>query len=258
MAVPVRAELINRIDSLARRNLACWQRGEEARRTELRAAIRALPTAEALFALPRQRLDHAAARLPRALTANAQLHHQQFSRVAGRLAPRVLQDRIARCADALRGLGERARRAETVSRQLRRERLAVAKLRLAAGLRANAQAQQARIERARERTLALAERAQRAIVMLLRQHDATVERTGQLLTALSYRGVLARGFAMVRDLVGTPLRTASAVPPGRTVEIEFADGHVRARSEGVRPRTETPARSRSRRGGGEGQGSLFG
>jgi len=258
MAVPVRAELIGRIDSLARRNLACWQRGQEARRTELRAAVRALPSAEALLALPRQRLDHAAARLPRALTANAQLHHQQFSRVAGRLAPRVLQDRIARCADALKGFTERARRAETVARALRRERLSVARLRLAAGLRANAQAQQARIERARERTLALAERAQRAIVMLLRQHDATVERTGALLTALSYRGVLARGFAMVRDLVGTPLRTAAAVPPGRTVEIEFADGHVRARSEGVRPRAETPARSRSRRGGGEGQGSLFG
>src|SRR5215469_2213925 len=107
MAVPVRVELINRIDSLARRNLACWQRGEEARRTELRAAIRALPSAEELFALPRQRLDHAAARLPRALTANAQLHHQQFSRVAGRLRPQVLQARMARCADALRGLGER-------------------------------------------------------------------------------------------------------------------------------------------------------
>ena len=98
MAVPVRAELINRIDSLARRNLACWQRGQEARRAELRAAIRALPGAEELFALPRQRLDHAAARLPRALTANAQLHHQQFSRVAGRLRPQVLQARIARCA----------------------------------------------------------------------------------------------------------------------------------------------------------------
>src|SRR5579863_4162040 len=99
MAVPVRAELIGRIDSLARRQLASWQRGEEARRTELRAAARALPSAEALFALPRQRLDHAAARLPRALTANAQLHHQQFSRVAGRLTPQMLNARMARCAD---------------------------------------------------------------------------------------------------------------------------------------------------------------
>src|SRR5213080_46236 len=59
MAVPVRAELLLRTDSLARRSFACWQRGQEARRRELRAAMRALPTAEVLLAQPRQRLDHA-------------------------------------------------------------------------------------------------------------------------------------------------------------------------------------------------------
>src|SRR5213075_3066829 len=63
MAVPVRSELLVQIDSLARRSLACWQRCQEARRTELRAAMRALPTAEELLSLPRQRLDHTAARL---------------------------------------------------------------------------------------------------------------------------------------------------------------------------------------------------
>jgi exodeoxyribonuclease VII large subunit len=45
MAVPVRSELLVQVDSLARRSLACWQRCQEARRTELRAAMRALPTA---------------------------------------------------------------------------------------------------------------------------------------------------------------------------------------------------------------------
>src|SRR3954471_4191101 len=46
MAVPVRADLFNRIDSLARRQFSCWGRGMEARRTELRAAARALPSAD--------------------------------------------------------------------------------------------------------------------------------------------------------------------------------------------------------------------
>ena len=73
-----------RIDSLARRSLACWQRGQEARRTELRAAARALPSADELLALPRQRLDHATARLPRALAPNAQIDRAKFSRIAGR------------------------------------------------------------------------------------------------------------------------------------------------------------------------------
>src|SRR5207247_802871 len=78
MAVPVRAELLLRVDSSARRSLACWQRCQDARRTELRAASRALKTPEELFALPRQRLDHAGARLPRALIANSQIHHREF------------------------------------------------------------------------------------------------------------------------------------------------------------------------------------
>src|ERR1700761_6167730 len=38
MAVPVRAELIDRVGGIARRAFACWQRGQDARRTELRSA----------------------------------------------------------------------------------------------------------------------------------------------------------------------------------------------------------------------------
>jgi exodeoxyribonuclease VII large subunit len=41
MAVPVRAELIDRVAGIARRAFACWQRGQDARRAELRSAARA-------------------------------------------------------------------------------------------------------------------------------------------------------------------------------------------------------------------------
>src|SRR5437762_7830584 len=43
IAVPVRADLVLEIDSLARRALASWQRTHHMRRTELRSALRALP-----------------------------------------------------------------------------------------------------------------------------------------------------------------------------------------------------------------------
>src|SRR5881394_2385514 len=96
MAVPVRAELIAELMSKARRALSCWQRAQDHRRTELRAAARALPNAEELLAIPRQRLDGCAERLPRALRANAQIHHTQYSRIAGRLAPQLLRTNVER------------------------------------------------------------------------------------------------------------------------------------------------------------------
>jgi exodeoxyribonuclease VII large subunit len=267
MAVPVRADLLMRVDSLARRSLACWQRGQDARRTELRAAFRALPTAEELLALPRQRLDHAAARLPRALRANAQFHHARFSRAAGRLGPQILRARLVRCCELVAALVERAVRAERTERLRRRERLATATLRLAAGLRANAQAHRHRIAGRSERVAVLGERARRAARLLLAHRAASIERCGQMLNALSHRGVLARGFALVRDLDGRPLPQASAVAPGMRIEIEFTDGRVRAAAEGARAQTGGPgaaatAKPRTRRGdggGGDGdQGNLFG
>src|SRR5215468_10091673 len=96
MAVPVRSDLIARVDNCARRALACWTRGQEHRRTELRAAARALPSAKTLLAIPRQRLDDCADRLPRALRANAQVHHTAYSRIAGRLIPQTPMNRIKR------------------------------------------------------------------------------------------------------------------------------------------------------------------
>src|SRR5260370_34867859 len=94
IAVPVRSDMIGRIDGLVRRALSCWARGQDGRRTELRAATRALPSADTLLAVPRQRLDGAAGRLPRALIANAQVHHTLYPRIAGRLTAQSVPGRI--------------------------------------------------------------------------------------------------------------------------------------------------------------------
>jgi exodeoxyribonuclease VII large subunit len=241
MAVPVRAELIAELMSKARRSLACWQRAQDHRRTELRAAARALPTGEAVLAVPRQRLDSASERLPRALRANAQIHHTQFSRVAGRLAPRLLRIQIERRRDRLDGINQR----------------------LGTALKTYRDTHLARIARARDRVTACGERAERALDNLLDSRAARLESAGQLLAAMSYRGVLSRGFALVRDGSGVPLRTAGAVTPGMPLDIEFTDGRVGATAQGVSPRIERPPFAhrtprRRRGGGGEGQGNLFG
>jgi exodeoxyribonuclease VII large subunit len=79
-----------------------------------------------------------------------------------------------------------------------------------------------------------------------------------LLAAFSYRGVLMRGFALVRDADGRPLRSAAGVVSGAPMDIEFADGHVRALADGTTGATAAPAPSKPRTGKGDGgQGSLF-
>jgi exodeoxyribonuclease VII large subunit len=238
MAVPVRAELLLDLDSLGRRALACWRRNQEARRSELRSAARALPDADAVLALPRQRLDHAAAGLARALRANAQLHRVSFSRVGGRLAPSLLRTNVER----------------------RRERYGAMAQRLRASLIANLDAYRTRNARQRERVERFAERARFALRKFIDVRHVRTERGAQLLAAYSYRGVLARGFALVRDAAGETLRSAAAVTAGMPLEIEFADGRIGARVEGAattaKPAGE-PAKPRGKRDGGAGQGDLF-
>jgi exodeoxyribonuclease VII large subunit len=56
-----------------------------------------------------------------------------------------------------------------------------------------------------------------------------------LLTAFSYRGVLARGFALVRDDAGQAVRSAATVGPGTRLSLEFADGQVAATADNDRP-----------------------
>jgi exodeoxyribonuclease VII large subunit len=261
MAVPVRSELLVRVDGCARRALACWQRAQEARRTELRAATRALPNAEELLALPRQRLDHAAGRLPRALIANAQSHHAAYARLAGRLTPQILRGYILGERRRIVTLAQRSGQCLRVHVERRRERFCAMQLRLDAARLAYVNARRTQIVRARERVAVCGERAGLAFNALLQSRAARLERAERLLTAVSYRGVLARGFALIRDPKGKPLRQAAAVQTGTHLDIEFADGRVRALAEAKSatpvPARVSPLKSRRQGGGSSGQGSLF-
>jgi exodeoxyribonuclease VII large subunit len=301
MAVPVRIELITNIQGLARRGLACWRRAVELRRSELRACLRAWPGPDALLAAPRQRLDLAAERLPRALKANAQIHVTQFHRAAARVSPQLLQNRIrrdrerldmwdARLSRALRAnakihasqlhrvvgrlslgllrarlgrdrnrLDELAGRTGPAAGRLaerRRERLDGLTIRLGTARRANLDAHRVRLGRDRERLATALARARLAINGLVDRRIAAVDRAGQVLAALSYQGVLARGFTLVRDRAGKPLRSVGAITPGMRLDIEFADGRVPALAESPRPRISS-VRPRGSRATDPAQGSLF-
>jgi exodeoxyribonuclease VII large subunit len=268
MAVPVRCELVANIEALGRRCRIGWSRSLEGRRTELRACIRAWPTADDLLGGPRQRMDSAAERLPRALKANAQIHLTHYSRAAVRLTPHMLRTRLVREADRLRELAQRQYRATTTLTHRRRERLSVLAARLQVGLRTNRDVHRQRIFRDRERLGTLLGRAGRAAMAVIERRAAMVSRAGGVLGALSYHGVLARGFALVRDPDGQPVRTAAAVTSGMRLDIEFADGHLGAVAEPEAPPVGGPAASTTEAGTAKpraararsdpGQGNLFG
>ena len=162
MAVPVRSELMVEVASLARRTMLCWQRGQEMRRNELRATARALPGLSELLAIPRQRLDGAAAALPRGLKANTHAHFRRFAGSSARLTVRVLRGQLAQARQRLTVSGERITHSAKSLLRNRNDRFNGLAIRLKASKLSNAQAQRQAIARDRERTLRLAERARRA------------------------------------------------------------------------------------------------
>jgi exodeoxyribonuclease VII large subunit len=246
--------------------MLCWQRGQEGRRNELRAAVRALPAASELLAIPRQRLDGAAASLPRGLRANTHAHFRRFAGTSARLTVRVLRGQVAQADHRLTVCGERMTLSARSLLRNRRDRFAGLEVRLKASKFSNAQAQRQTIARDRERALRLAERARRALKMVMQRLEARVAHSGQLLAALSYRSVLTRGFALVRDEQGHAVHAAAAIGPGARLNLEFADGRVAATADADRPalastakpvasepKTATPKRAVKP----VGQGSLF-
>jgi exodeoxyribonuclease VII large subunit len=235
MAVPVRAEVFVEISSYQRRMMLCWRRGQDSRRNELRAAVRALPAAAELLAIPRQRLDGAAAALSRALKTNTHAHFRRFAHSSARLTLRVLRAQVAQAAQRLTTADERLAHEVRALLRRRHDRFAGLEIRLKASRLANAQAQRNRLARERERALRLAERARRALVTAMQRQQARIAHAGQLLTALSYKSVLTRGFVLVRDERGHAVRSAAAVGPGTRLDLEFSDGHLGATADTDRP-----------------------
>ena len=111
MAVPVLRDLAETLLSLHRRGLRAASRLMDNRRRHLQGLARALPRADALFALPRQRFDSAGSRLRGALFQNLQRHRASFVQAAALLRPRIVAKEIAACRDNTAKLESRLERA---------------------------------------------------------------------------------------------------------------------------------------------------
>ena len=96
---------------------------------------------------------------------------------------------------------------------------------------------------------------------LLSRGTDRVAQAGKLLESYSFRSVLQRGFALVRDQDGQPVLAAAGAAAGDTISIEFADGRIGARvTDGAVSKTvrsAAPPRKRDEGGSKGGQGSLL-
>ena len=234
MCVPVRADLMASVADLERRQSGALRRLQDRRRSDLRAAARALPAGEAMLALPRQRLDRAGERL--------------LSRVNAARSERRL--RLGRASQTLEKHSPRAEYARL------REKLANLGQRLQAGLAGRARLAARDLESHRRRLAELRQRLRPAIDRSNQRRAERLDAVFKLATSYSHKHILARGFALVRDGDGAPLRTAAAVAPGARVEIQFADGEIGATADGTRG--PPPAKAKPGKKTAEpGQGSLF-
>ncbi len=119
-AVPVRAELIERIETLQGRLAGGLVRGLERRRTEVRAASARLPRPETLLQVATQRFDRAGERLAAALVASTRASQAKLDRVAARLRPESLSVDIGRRRELM--LRAAARLSPAIARAMKQRR----------------------------------------------------------------------------------------------------------------------------------------
>ncbi|MEN3930330.1 exodeoxyribonuclease VII large subunit [Microvirga sp. W0021] len=277
MAVPVRSELLATVNNLSARHGETLLRLVDRRRTELRSAARALPQPDMFLAIPRQRLDLATAKLKPALATNLRSFETKLSQlqnVLQRFSPAAQISKIAgqfdaigdRPHDALLRLFEQKKRALTQS---------VERLNAARGTLLRAESQ--RISQQGDILRKTAERVPAAMAQLLTRKAERLASLVQLFDSLNYKSVLSRGYALVRDASGVPVRFAANTMSGQGLQLEFADGAVAVTVNGDHadepqvepvpvvpkpsvadvpppPRKVTPTKTS---GGNSSQGSLF-
>ncbi len=247
-AVPVRADLLVQMADLARRHEAGILRSLGQRRHELRTLARVLPGPASIIAIPRQRLDRAESRLSGTLTAGHDRRHLDLVRLSHRLAQQAPLARLAQKKHELISLEQRivfclAREKERRAGRMAQSGQRLASLALALGRD---------LRRAQDARSRVADAVAQAWSTAFNRRNDQLARAGRLLETLGYKQVLARGFALVRDADGRPLRCAADIHTGGKLDIEFTDGHIAATVASRSTRAIRPAPTSKTQ-----QGSLF-
>ncbi len=236
MAVPVRADLIATVADLAARGGGAVRRRIERDRADLRGLARAMPGPDMLLAAKRQRLDLAEARLAPALAAGAARHRVRLQALLDRLARRSPELALAQARARLDRIDDRAHRALIVEVRRKEEQVAQFGRRLVLAKESSLERARALEARRRDRLAGLTARLVQAGRRDIERRHSRLQSLADLLGTLSYRSVLDRGFALVRDGDGRPLKHAEEAEAATRLTLQFADGTVEAvPAKGKRP-----------------------
>jgi exodeoxyribonuclease VII large subunit len=254
MAVPVKAELEAALAATAARLSGGMSRALDGNRQSVRSLARALPSIDTLLALPRRRFDESAGGLGRALRINTANKRQLFERRAALLTPAALQRRVL---EKRQRVGELAvRSARHVERHCDRLQARLAN----AAARLSLRPATDRIARSHDHLTVLARRSREILLLLYERRERQLREAARLLSSMSYRSVLNRGYAVVRDASDTAIDRAASLSAGDAISLEFADGRVAATAgEGSSPPRKPAAKrtQRTKSGREKDQGSLF-
>jgi exodeoxyribonuclease VII large subunit len=241
------------VNDLARRHAEAVLRVLDRRRSDLRSTARALPVPETLFAGKRRRFDAAGIRLLPALHHNARRFADRLVQVLRGLTRASPVTRLAAFRARLDGVERRpgaaleralAKKGDTLVQLARR--LEVAR---ATALRA----ERVRLDRSRDLARRTGERLPPAVAAQIERKRARLDTLAKLFESLNYKAVLERGYALVWDADGQPVRSRDGVTDGQPLSLEFADG----RAEATGGRAARPRLVRTKGVPAEEQGALF-
>jgi exodeoxyribonuclease VII large subunit len=250
LAVPVRAELLSKNADLGSRLYGSIDRHLRERQNTINGLARGLPDPSTLLGQASQRLDDLSDRLPHGLRARIDRARSSLAETGARLGTpkRLLEDaalrlrapkeqldqlfkaRIRECQQAFSGLAGRLSLDELATR----------------------------LPRHRDSLADLSERQDHAFRSRVRTAADRLGNAASLLASYSYQGVLARGFALVRDDAGKVVTSAEEAAKRHALELEFADGRATAIVAGKGPaRPKRSAKAKSRSCGNDDQGRLL-
>jgi exodeoxyribonuclease VII large subunit len=226
LAVPVRTELALRLGQCEQSMLHGVQRELRQLGHRVTGLARGLPDPVSLVGQANQRLDDLTDRLPHSLAARIERARLNLAEVGARLGSpeRLLVEadgRLRPCAEQLRYLFG----------SLLRERTSELG-RLGGRLRLDELGQ--RLPRHERLVAELSARQQHAVGRSLRDAGERLRAATGMLSSLSYQGVLARGFALVRDERGRLVDSAARARAHAALELEFHDGRVQTLRSGGR------------------------